>query len=153
MIRRRRAPAEVRDKAGEGKPLAWAPVAQEWLIATADVLIVPGREPLGWVDVVRAAWDEPVLELQLPEGMYRLVLEEPGHIPQVVNERVKASIVIQHHVPLVGDKGVRIVARRTPGGSEVSWRVTFDPGLDPEDPDLRRGADDALTQLRTSIGL
>jgi hypothetical protein len=65
------------------------------------------------------------------------VIENPGLIPEVVNERVKASVVVQHHVPLRDDKGVRIVARRKPGGADVTWRVTFDPGLDPQDPDLR----------------
>jgi hypothetical protein len=85
--------------------------------------------------------------------MYRLVIERPGNIPQVVNERVKASVVIQHHVPLRGDKGVRLVARRRPGGTDVTWRVTFDSGLDPRDPDLRDQADLALQELRTSIGL
>jgi len=71
----------------------------------------------------------------------------------VVNERVKASVVVQHHVPLRGDKGVRIVARRVPGGTDVTWRVTFDPGLDPQDPALRADAEAALAEVRTTMGL
>ena len=148
---RRRAPAEVRSRVA--RPLAWAPVGGDWVVATAEELLLPLREPLGWDEVVRAAWDDPVLELQLPEGPYRLVIERPGDIPQVVNERVKASVVVQHHVPLVGESGVRIVARRRPGGTDVTWRVIFDPGLDPADPDLRARADAALAQLRGSLGL
>lgn len=149
MMRRR--PVEVKSRAP--KALAWAPVGGDWVIATTDQLLLPFREPLGWDDVVRAAWDEPVLELQLPDGPYRLVIERPGNIPQVVNERVKASVVVQHHVPLRGDKGVRIVARRRPGTTEVTWRVTFDAGLDHRDPDLRQAADEALRDLRTTLGL
>lgn len=153
-MRLRRAPEQVRQLAGSDKPLAWTEVAQQWLVATTGFLVVPGREQtLAWHEVVRAAWDEPVLEVQAPEGMYRFVLEQPDRIPQVVNERVKASVLIQHHVPLVGEQGVRLVARRPPGGDEIIWRVTFDVGLDPDDPGLREAADAALTELRTSIGL
>lgn len=151
---RRRAPEPVRELAGGDKPLAWTQVAQQWLVATTQFLVVPGRaQPLAWHDVVRAAWDDPVLELQAPEGPYRFVLENPDKIPQVVNERVKASVLIQHHVPLVGERGVRLVARRPPGSDEIIWRVTFDVGLDPDDPGLRAAADAALAELRTSIGL
>lgn len=124
-----------------------------WLVATRDVLILPDHDSMTWDQVIRAAWDEPVLEVQIPEGIVRLVLDEPGSIPEVVNERVKASVVIQHHVPLVADRGVRLVARRKPGGTEITWRVTFDPGLDPADPALRAAADGALAELRANVGL
>jgi hypothetical protein len=147
----RRVPAEVKQRVR--KPLAWAPAGGDWVIATSQQLMLPFRDAVTWDEVVRAAWDEPVLELQLPDGPYRLVIERPGNIPQVVNERVKASVVVQHHVPLVGDKGVRIVARRRPGTTEVTWRVTFDAGLDSTDPALRSAADEALRELRTTLGL
>ncbi|HRY10339.1 MAG: hypothetical protein H6526_00560 [Actinobacteria bacterium] len=149
----RRPPAEVRQRAHGEKPLAWARVAGDWVVATRDRLFLPMQDPITWDQVIRAAWDDPVLELQLAEGPYRLVMEQPGLIPELVNERVKASVVVQHHVALQGDKGVRIVARRKPGGSEVMWRVTFDAGLDPGDPVLRAQADAALADLRTTIGL
>lgn len=147
----KRIPPEVKVRAA--KPLAWAPVGGDWVVATADELLLPWREPLTWDQVIRAAWDEPVMELQLPDGPYRLVIERPGKIPEVVNERVKASVVIQHHVRLRGEKGVRIVARRPPGTTAVTWRVTFDAGLDSKDPELRAAADDALRDLRTTMGL
>ncbi|MEI2786299.1 MAG: hypothetical protein V9E82_11470 [Candidatus Nanopelagicales bacterium] len=146
-----RKPAEVKRRVP--KALAWAPVGGDWVIATADQLLLPFREPLTWDEVVRAAWDEPVMELLLPDGPYRLVIERPGNIPQVVNERVKASVVVQHHVPLRGDKGVRIVARRRPGTTDITWRVTFDAGLDHRDAALRAEADAALQDLRTTLGL
>lgn len=149
----RRAPAEVRKRADGDKPLAWAPAAGDWVVATRDRLFLPLQEPVRWDEVIRAAWDAPVLELQLAQGPYRLVIENPGLIPDVVNERVKASVVVQHHVPLRGDKGVRIVARRVPGGTEVTWRVTFDAGLDPQDPALRADAEAALAEVRTTMGL
>lgn len=150
---RRRPPAEVVDLAGKDKPLAWALASDGWVVGTRERIHLPGREALGWQEVVRAAWDEPVLEVQLPGETVRLVFDDAGRIPEVVNERVRATVVVQHHVPLRADKGVRIVARRTPGGTDITWRVTFDTGLDPRDPELRRQADDALAELRANIGL
>ena len=147
----RRVPAQVKQRAR--KPLAWAPVAGDWMVATSEQLYLPHRDPVFWDEVIRAAWDEPVMEVQLADGPYRLVIERPGAIPQVVNERVKASVVVQHHVALRGEKGVRIVARRRPGTPDVSWRVTFDAGLDHQDPELRQEADAALQELRRNLGL
>lgn len=147
----RKIPPEVKQRAR--KPLAWAPVAGDWMVATAEQLFLPHHPPVFWDQVIRATWDEPVMEVQLPDGPYRLVIERPGMIPQVVNERVKASVVVQHHVALRGDKGVRIVARRRPGTQDVTWRVTFDAGLDHHDPELREQADAALQDLRRTMGL
>jgi hypothetical protein len=33
------------------------------------------------------------------------------------------------------------------------WRVTFDAGVDANDPAVRAAADDALAELRASLGL
>lgn len=152
-MRLRRIPAEVQDLAGEQRVLAWAAVDDGWVVTTRDRLLLPGRDPVDWQDVVRAAWDDPVLEVQVPSGIVRLVLHAPGNVAEVVNERVKASVLVQHHVALIGDKGVRLVARRKPGDTGIMWRVTFDPGVDPNNPALRAAADDALAELRATLGL
>jgi hypothetical protein len=149
----RRPPPDVRDRAGGRDTLAWAAVDDGWLVATRDRLLLPDGDEPTWDAVVRATWDAPVLELVLADRRVLMTLEEPGRVPDVVNERVKASVVAQHHVPLRGDAGVRLVARRTPGGSGVTWRVTFDAGLDPADPRLREAADSALAELRAALGL
>ena len=78
---------------------------------------------------------------------------DAGALPSVVKERVNASIVVSRHVELQGERGARLVARRTPGSSELRWSVVFDPGLDPADPDLRASADAALEALRGSLGV
>lgn len=152
-MRRRRVPAEVQDLVSGERPLAWAAVDDDWIVATSSRIRLPGREPLEWESVIRATWDAPVLEVHVPQETVRLVLDDPGSIPEVVNERVKASVVVQHHVALVGDKGVRLVARRKPGSTDITWRVTFDAGIDPNDPEVRAAAEQALAELRASIGL
>jgi hypothetical protein len=35
----------------------------------------------------------------------------------------------------------------------VEWTITFDPGLDPEDPHLRQMAVQSLADLRESLGI
>jgi hypothetical protein len=152
-MRRRRIPDAVTARVGGGRPLAWAAAGEAWVVTTHDRLLLPDRDPLLWEQVVRAAWDDPVLELQIPGETVRVVLDDPGHVPEVVNERVKASVVVQQHVALVGEKGVRLVARRAPGGTTITWRVTYDAGLDPDDPAVRAAAEDALSELRAAIGL
>ncbi len=139
--------------AGAQKPLAWALAPEGWLVGTSQHVYLPDGQQFGWHEVIRAAWDEPVMEIQTPHGLRRFVLGDAGRIPELVNERVRASVVVQHHVPLRGDKGVRLVARRPPGGTDITWRVTFDAGLDPADPQLRLAADEALAELRANIGL
>lgn len=148
----RRTPAAVRERAAGRDALAWAGADGGWLVATRDRLLLPDGDEVTWDRVIRATWDTPVLELVLADRRVRMTLDEPGRVPDVVNERVRASVVAQHHVPLRGDAGVRLVARRTPDGS-VTWRVTFDTGLDPADPRLREAADAALAELRAALGL
>ena len=42
---------------------------------------------------------------------------------------------------------------RTRAPTDLRWSVVFDAGLDPSDPALRDQADDALADLRTSLGV
>ena len=79
------------------------------------------------------------------------MLDEPGSLPTVVYERVTSSVVVSERVALRGELGARIVARRA--GDGLRWTVTFDAGLDPRDPVLRAEADEALAELRATLGV
>ena len=160
---RLRPPAEVRQRAGGERVLAWLPCAGSTLVATETTLILPeGVEPghVTWDRVLRASWEAAALlvTVQDPGGGRPLELRLPvpadhGSLPEVVRERVTASIVVQRHVELHGEQGARLVARRTPGSTDLRWSVVFDPGLDPSDPVLRARADEALAALRGSLGV
>lgn len=168
-VLRRSVPAEARASAdlrpGE-RPIAWAAGARTregeptYLVATDRALHVgpwaaPSRIP--WDLVVKAAWEEPVLDLLVqsrpgaPARPLRLRVEDPRDLPVVVHERVMASVVVQRHVVLRGDLGARVVARRGSDDGAVRWSVVFDPGLDPRDPALRAAADEALAELRSHV--
>ena len=161
---RLRAPSEIRARVPGERVLAWMRVGSSSLVATESALMLPAgagedlRVP--WDRVLRASWEPEVFELtaQAAGGgrpvVTRVRIEvEPGVLPGVVRERVTASIVVQHHAELVGERGARFVARRVPGSADLRWSVVFDAGLDPSDPELRRRADAILTDLRTSLGV
>jgi len=160
----RRTPAEVRGLVPRGERLlSWSRTfgaVGGYAVASDTALYLPVPEPLRlpWELVAKATWgDDAVLVVEGrvdPRGrdhVWRVRLDDPGAFPTVVYERVTSSVVVSERVALEGDDGVRIVARRA--GDGVRWTVTFDPGLDPNDPDLRRRADEALAELRSTLGI
>jgi hypothetical protein len=146
--------------------LAWLPSGTSAIAATEQELVLPeGHEPeaIPWDLVLRVTWAVDSVEVTAQERagarpvVHRVaVTGAPGEVADLaaaVRERVNASIVVQHHAPLVGDRGARFVARRRPGSDELRWSVVFDAGLDPSDPALRDQADEELAGLRASLGV
>jgi hypothetical protein len=123
--------------------------------ATRLALLVPARDlRLPWDRVSSATWDDPTLHVIASGATYDLEMDEQGLLPEVIRERVQASILVSEHVDLRGDVGARFSARRVPfGDSDVRWTVTFDPGLDPQDPELRSQAAEVLDRLRQTYGV
>ncbi len=115
-----------------------------------------GSVRIPWHDVDRARWDADTDTLHLvqdgePRRAHRMRLERPGPLPETVRERVQSSIVISQHVRLSGTRGVRIVGRRQPGREELLWRITLDPGLDPDDPLVREAVERALAEFKAQV--
>jgi hypothetical protein len=123
--------------------------------ATRLALLVPARDlRVPWDRVTTATWDDPRLRVAAAGTTYDLELADEGLLPEVIRERVQASILVTEHVDLRGDSGARFSARRPPfGDSEIRWTVTFDPGLDPQDPQLRALAEQELDRLRQTYGV
>ena len=162
-----RVPADVLARAalprGE-KALAEAQAADgSWLLGTRRslVLLPPGRVVhLPWEQVEDAAWDQDTGRLRVigvgsygePRPSYAFTLEDPALLLQLIRERVTASIVLQRRVPVRGKQGVTVIARRSPVGGPVEWMHAYDPGLDPDDPEVVAVADLALAQARAELG-
>jgi hypothetical protein len=139
--------------------LAIARTPQGALVAASDVALhlpVPGNRHLrmGWELIDHAGWQDGWLRVRETAGQtHRLRLPDPGSVPEAVQERVTATVVISSYAPLADSGGVRIVGRRAPGGDRLNWTFVFDSGLDPADPGLRAQAERLLEDLRRQMGV
>ncbi|MEV4835058.1 hypothetical protein AB0K05_11080 [Nonomuraea sp. NPDC049486] len=153
----RRLPAGVREslttEPGE-RVLAFTPSDDAHLVATTLALFLPDGTRVPYETIDKASWDEDGLRLVTGDGTIHAVrVAEPRLLPETLRERVNATIVVNKHVELPGRGGVRLVARRRPGGEVVGWKLVFDEGLDPDDPGLRAQAEQALEGMRRSMGV
>jgi hypothetical protein len=103
----------------------------------------PGARLVGWHLVSKAGWQGGALTLveaheaetigaavllaDLPPR--RLLLAEPGRVPETVRGRVEGSIRSRHHRDLPGG-GAWFVQRKVPGRDGVVLQVRPDPGTD-----------------------
>lgn len=161
--RRFELPADAREALGlqrRERVLAAARLADgSWAAATPNALLLVGLR-LDWISTAHAEWDHESSTLQVQEmptggtdaAIHRLVLEAPGLLPEVVFERVTASIVASRHVPVQGRAGVRVVARRAPGQDDPVWQVVVDRGLDPADPRVDAANEAVIADLRRELG-
>jgi hypothetical protein len=161
--RRERAPIEV----GPGERLlAWAETPDGAVGGTRDALYLSSVEPvetrrIPWEQVEAADWDLETSVLRVSEvgtfgevrPVHLLTIEEPGRLPELVRERVTASVVLQWHTPIRGRRGVRVIARRAPRGDRpVQWDLEYDEGIDPDAPEVREAAERALEAARDELG-
>lgn len=164
-----RRPAPIRVERGE-KLLADAVAEDAHLGGTRDALYVVRRlgtslaleETLRipWEDVQAADWDADTSTLRVsevgswgePRPTHSFVLDDPARLLQLVRERVTATVLLQRHVPIRGNRGVRVIARRAPAGErDVVWLFEYDPGIDPDDPFVAHAAQEALAAARGEV--
>ncbi|GHH63748.1 hypothetical protein GCM10017673_05220 [Streptosporangium violaceochromogenes] len=148
-----RMPAEVRAAVTPpDRVLTYAEGPGGYVIATDRALYLGGVR-LPWFQVDRGVWDEEGLTVVTTAGeRHRAPLPEPGRVPEAVRERVVASIVVSHYVPLNAQGGVRLVARRAED-DRMLWEFVFDSGLDSTDPGVLALAEQALEETRRSFGV
>lgn len=170
-LRRPAPPSGLVVASGE-KVLAWCESTDGRVVAgTRDACYLAGgaagadgasARRVPWEQVETADWDGDSDTFRLtevgswgePRPSHELVLEEPGPLLELVRERVTASVVLQRHVPVAGRRGVRVIARRAPSGREpLLWVYEFDEGVDPDDPEVRTAAREALARLQAEVGL
>lgn len=168
----RRPPDDVRAvKLNPGeRVLAWASIAADGaadairVLATDRCLRVLTDPPqtltsLFWHDIVHAVWEADastlIVEASGADGRVsteRFSLDPAGAVPEVVRERVSASIIMVRHVPLDGPRGARLVARRVHGTSDIVWQVHPDAGIQLQHSDYRQTVQRQLAELRRSLG-
>jgi hypothetical protein len=157
-----RLPPEVRAALGRERSLAAAQAEDgAWVVGTRDRLHVVGEHGRSWPweEVLRADWDEEARLLEVvPVGDYgrpverrSFVLQDAADLLTLIRERVSASVLLQRSVAVTGKRGFRLFARRPPRGGAITWAFEMDPGVDPDDPVVRRAMDEALADAQTSV--
>ncbi len=150
------------DVAPGERVLAWTEATTGELLAGTREALYLGGTRLGWQDVEAADWDRDTEEFRVaevgrwgePRVEHRLTISEPRRLLELVRERVTASVLLVRHVPLEGRRGVRVIARRAPGGDRaLRWIYEYDAGIDPDDPTVRLAAETALAAAQDEVGL
>ncbi|WP_214105186.1 hypothetical protein [Acrocarpospora catenulata] len=149
-----RLPADVRTALAGERPLSHARTPSgAFVVATLTALHLPDGERLPWHRVHKAVWDQQGVTIILGDATeHRLDLPRPGLLPETIRERVTNSIVASRYVRL-GEHGVRLVARRIAGQDGVVWEYAYDAGLDPDNPGTRAALEQALEEVRRSLGV
>jgi hypothetical protein len=143
-----------------GRILAWARTSTGFCIASPATLSYgdeAGWRHVGWHEIERGRWNAELRKLTWvlhaapgrlsPHGSLELV--EPGRLPELFRERISATIAIERFVPLVGDRGVTITARRDLGGTgTVDWHGSLTRGLSWESDGVRAAVDQAMEELK-----
>ena len=155
-----RAGLSLRD--GE-RVLAGAPlVDRRWVVGTTRALHVVDAEGAGerhgWDEVIAAVWSDTASMLQVTwaDSSRQLELElagDAGFLPEVIRERVEASVVVSRRVSAGGRRGVRVAVRRAAPGAELTTQVVADRGVDLADPELAVRVAAEVADLEEQTGM
>jgi hypothetical protein len=145
-------------KAVEDRRLAWGMTEDQIALVASPSCLHVGGEQIAWTDIERVGWADPTLrivEIAETEGggvVHLWDLAEDHGLASTIRERVTASIAWSDVRKLAPSGSVRLVGRRVPAQEVLTWQVVWLEGTDPSDPLLRAQVDEAVTQLRKSIG-
>ena len=156
----------LRDR--DGAPtriLAWARSSDGYVVGSLAVLSLGAAEAgadgagwrhLGWHEIEHGGWNAESRSLSwtLYGGRRgRVELADPGRLPELFRERVAASIVVERFVPIRGERGVTVTARRDLGASAaVSWHSTLTRGLSWSGEGVAEEAARACAELQSEYG-
>lgn len=142
-----------------GRPsriLAWAYADRGYCVGSPTALSVGDEESwrhVGWHEIERGGWNSELRQLAWTEHdghRGSVTLPEPGRLPELFRERVAATIALERFVPLVGERGVIISARRDlADGGVITWHRTLTRGLSWRTEGVEEAAAEALAALRT----
>ena len=117
---------------------------------------LPGWRHVAWHLVEHGGWNAESRSLSwtLYGGRRgRVGLSEPGRLPELFRERVAATIVVERFVPIRGERGVTITARRDLGeGGGLSWHSSLTRGLTWSTEGVAEEAARATAELQSEYG-
>src|SRR5690606_10368048 len=147
---------EVLGLDGAARVLAWSPLTGGgWAVATREGLrtLLPTGTLVDrpWTDVHHAAWDAESRTLAVwwvgSRQTTPLELAEGSFLPEVVHERVRASVVLTRDVAVPGGRTVWVALRKAADGS-LSTQAVPAKGVRMNDPEVKARVAAARAQLR-----
>jgi len=158
-----RLPAEAAAALGldaRTRVLAWSPLAGGGVAAaTLDglhVLTPQGRAlHREWALVRQVSWEAASGTLAVawisPRQLTPLELIAAGQFPEVVHERVRASLLLSQEVSVPGGRSVWVALRRSADGG-VMTQVVPEPGVRLDDREVAEPVRRAQEALRDEVG-
>jgi hypothetical protein len=144
-----------RGEQGPARILAWARTASGFCIGGLTRLSVSDRDGwthTPWHQIEHGEWNAETHTLRwkrLDGGRGSAMLNEPGRMPELFRERIAATIALHRFVPVAGERGVIVTARRNlVDGGSISWHTTLTRGLTWEADGVREAADRAVAELQ-----
>jgi hypothetical protein len=140
--------------------LAWAAGPGDFVIGSPAALSWGGGEGwthVGWHEIERGGWNTETgaLSWTLHGGRRGSVtLDRPGRLPELFRERIAATIALERFVPVAGDRGVIVTARRDLAADGViSWHSSLTRGLTWHSDGVQAAAARAMAELRSEYDL
>ncbi|MBM6398862.1 hypothetical protein [Phycicoccus sonneratiae] len=168
-LRRPPVPADVAaaiDPAEGDRLLAWAPGDDgTTLVAGRHRLHVVRTSVEGAAEVVLSrpwhlvdagTWGEGgVLRVTWVDGRppLRVVLTEPGMLPETLRERVQASVVLAEALDLGLRRTAKVVVRRDLATNALVSQAVLGRGVRADDPDVAEQVRAGLARVREQVGL
>jgi hypothetical protein len=156
LLGRHRLPDEAADAVFRDSPLLpgervlqWAVASGGWVVASTVGLRWPAAYQLvRWDEINHVTYVDRAMTVEPGDVVLRF--DDVRRLPEVVKDRVNASIALDRHLRLTGDgRGLRVVGRRRSDNGELRWETTFDDGLDPADPVIAGRAALAVDEVRS----
>ena len=108
-----------------------------------------------WTEVDHAGWDPDASTLALwwvgSRQPTSLPIGEGSFLPEVVHERVRASVVLSRDVPLPGGLSLWVALRKGSDGT-LSTQIAPPSGVRLDDPQIARAVVRAEAALREEAG-
>jgi hypothetical protein len=136
-----------------------------WVVLTTYrvVMLSPAGETQvdrPWHDVDTGAWEPQTMTLSLSwvgsvRGLQWTLRERtgPGRVPEVLRERVSASVVLMRQVDLGPRRTARVSIRKDLSSRQLVDQVLLGRGVRSDDAELARRVAETRRELRDSVGL
>lgn len=147
--------ADVLSVVRDERSTAYVVATKTHVYAVRDSSVVLDRQ---WHMVDTGSWDDATARLTVnwvdkaPATVWELGAD-PGTFPQVLRERVQATVVLSDEVDLGTKRKAKVVVRKDLANGALMGQTILGRGVRSTDPGVREETRAALDRLREQVGL